>query len=168
MWLSHRTNAHTICGLATGQMPRPYAPSPYLDTGGNLRVSLLRHLSLGDILAKCCLGLCDISLHLLLCCWWLARCKAIWRFPWIAVPFLTGTCHVIVWKKAYPLGSHFDSLRARSLCYHAEHSLNINLLKLRSEKHTSFAHLFSHDVTSMFLSSGSGQLTQCGIRNSSP
>lgn len=94
-------------GVATGQMPRPYAPSPYLATAGNLGVSLLFLLSLGDVLAKRCLGPCDISLHLLLHCWWLAQCKTIWRFPSIAVCFSTGTCHFIVWKKPTLLGLVF-------------------------------------------------------------
>lgn len=92
------------CGSATGQMRRAYALSPYLDTAGNLSVFLLFQLSLGDVLTKHCLGPCDISLHLLLCCWWLAQCKAIWRFPWIAVPFSTGICHFIVRKKPTVLG----------------------------------------------------------------
>lgn len=85
------------CGIATGQMPRPYALSPHLDAAGNLRVSLLFRLSLGDVLAKHCLGPCDIFLHLLLQCWRLAQCKTTWRFPWIAVPFWQA--RFIIWKK---------------------------------------------------------------------
>lgn len=54
------------CGIATGQMPGPYALSPSLDTAGNLRASLLFHLPLEDVLAKHCHGPCDIPLHLLL------------------------------------------------------------------------------------------------------
>jgi len=77
----HSAAISETCGIATGQTPGPCALSPCLDTAGNLRGLLLSHLSLGCLLAKHCLGPCDISPHLLLCCWWLAQGKTIWRFP---------------------------------------------------------------------------------------
>lgn len=111
------TEVSYMCGIATGQMAKPYALSPYLDTAGNLTVSLLFHLSLGKALAKHCLGPCDISLHLLFCCWWLAQCKTIWRFHWMAVHFSTGTYHFTVLKKLTLSGLILTAwVRAHSLC----------------------------------------------------
>lgn len=105
------------CGIATGQMPRPYALSPYLDTAGNLRASLLFHLFLRDVLAKHCHGPCDVPLHLLLHCWWLAQFKTMWRFPLIAgFFFFFGAVSLSGMEKAFLLGSRFDSLKACTLC----------------------------------------------------
>lgn len=105
------------CRIATGQMPRPYALSPYLDTAGNLRVSLLFHLFLKGCFGKtlpwslwcssspsaALLVACPVQNNVEIS----LNCCIFFFFFWSSI---TGM------EKAFLLGSRFDSLKACSLC----------------------------------------------------
>lgn len=91
------------CGITTWQMPRPYALLPYLNTAGNLRVSLLFHLSLGHgkTLPSSLWHLSSPSVSVLVAC---PVQNNLNISPCTAAPFLRGTCHFIVQRKPTLLG----------------------------------------------------------------